>query len=64
MTIVIENQYIPLFPVIVEAGEFCLAAGWGSVGMVVDVVTDGLLLIMSRLTTHDGAVDDLGRLVS
>lgn len=35
MTIVIENQYIPLFPVIVEAGEFCLVAGWGSVGMVV-----------------------------
>ena len=35
MTIVIENQYIPLFPVIVEAGEFCLAAGWGSVGTAV-----------------------------
>ena len=32
MTIVIENQYIPLFPVIVEAGEFCLAAGRGERG--------------------------------
>lgn len=64
MTIVIENQYIPLFPVIVEAGEFCLAAGWGSVGMAVGVVTDGLLLIMRRLAMDDGAADDLGRLVS
>lgn len=64
MTIVIENQYIPLFPVIVEAGEFCMAAGWGSVGMVVGVVTGGLMLIMRRLTTDDGAADDLGRLVS
>lgn len=64
MTIVIENQYIPLFPVIVEAGEFCLAAGWGSVGMVVGVVTGGLLLIMRRLATDKGAADELGRLVS
>lgn len=64
MTIVIENQYIPLFPVIVEAGEFCLAAGWGSVGMVVGVAVGWLLLIMSRLATDEGAVDDLGRLVS
>lgn len=64
MTIVIENQYIPLFPVIAEAGEFCLAAGWGSVGMVVGVVTDGLLLIMSRLAMDGGAADGLGRLVS
>lgn len=51
MTIVIENQYIPLFPVIVEAGEFCLAAGWGSVGMAVGAATAGLLLIMGRLMT-------------
>ena len=64
MTIVIENQYIPLFPVIVEVGEFCLAAGWGSVDMAVGVVTGGLLLIMRRLATDDGAADDLGRLVS
>ena len=64
MTIVIENQYIPLFPIIVEAGEFCLAAGWGSVGMVVGVAAGGLLLIMRRLATDDGAADDLGQLVS
>ena len=64
MTIVIENQYIPLFPVIVEAGDFCLAAGWGSVGMAVGAATAGLLLIMRRLATYDGAADDLGRLVS
>lgn len=64
MTIVIENQYIPLFPVIVEAGEFCLVAGWGSVGMAVGVVTGVLLLIMRRLTTDEGAADELGRLVS
>ena len=64
MTIVIENQYIPLFPVIVEAGEFCLAAGWWSVGMAVGAATAGLLLIMRRLATDGGAADDLGRLVS
>ena len=40
MTIVIENQYIPLFPIIVEAGEFCLAAGWGSVGMTMSTVIE------------------------
>lgn len=64
MTIVIENQYIPLFPVIVEAGEFCLAAGRGSVGMAVGVVTGVLLLIIRRLATDDGAADSLGWLVS
>lgn len=64
MTIVIENQYIPLFPVIVEAGEFCLAAGWGSVDMAVGVVTSVLLLIMRRLAMDEGAADELGRLVS
>lgn len=64
MTIVIENQYIPLFPVIVEAGEFCLAAGWGSVGMAVGAVAGVLLLIMRRLATDEGLADDLGRLVS
>ena len=64
MTIVIENQYIPLFPAIVEAGEFCMAAGWGSVGMAVGAATAGLLLIMRRLATDDGAGDGLGRLVS
>ena len=64
MTIVIENQYIPLFPIIVEAGEFCLAAGWGSVGMVVGETTGGLMLIMRRLTTDGGAADGLGWLVS
>ena len=64
MAIVIENQYIPLFPVIVEAGEFCLAAGWGSVGMVVGEAPGGLLLIMRRLATDEGAADELGRLVS
>lgn len=64
MTIVIENQYIPLCPVIVEAGEFCLAAGRGSVGMAVGAATAGLLLIMRRLAMYDGAADDLGQLVS
>lgn len=64
MTIVIENQYIPLFPVIVEAGEFFLAAGWGSVSIAVGAATAGLLLIIRRLTTYDGAADDLGQLVS
>ncbi len=64
MTIVIENQYVPLFPIIVEAGEFCMAAGWGSVGMAVGAATAGLLLIMRRLATDDGAGDGLGRLVS
>ena len=64
MTIVIENQYIPLVPVIVEAGEFCLAVGWGSVGMAVGAETAGLLLIMRRRAMDDGAADDLGRLVS
>jgi len=64
MTIVIENQYIPLFPVIVEAGEFFLAARRGSVGMGVGAAMAGLLLIMRRLATYDGAADDLGRLVS
>ena len=64
MTIVIENQYIPLFPVIVEAGEFCLAAGWGSVGMAVGTATAGLLLIMRWLATDDVEADDIGRLVS
>ena len=64
MTIVIENQYIPLFPVIVEAGEFCLAARRGSVGMGVGAAMAGLLLIMRRLATYDGAADDLGQLVS
>lgn len=64
MTIVIENQYIPLFPVIVEAGEFCLAAGWGSVGIAVGAATGGLMLIMRRLAMDDGAGDELGRLVS
>lgn len=58
MTIVIENQYIPLFPVIVEAGEFCLAAGWGSVGMAVGAETAGLLLIMRLLATDDGGSPD------
>lgn len=38
--------------------------GLGSVGMVVGVAKGGLLLIMSRLAMYDGAVDDLGRLVS
>ena len=60
MTIVIENQYIPLFPVIVEAGEFCLAAGWGSVGIAVGAATAGLLLIMRRLATYDGRLMTLG----
>ena len=64
MTIVIENQYIPLFPVIVEAGEFCLAAGWGGVGMAVEAATAGLLLIIRRRAMDDGAADDLGQLVS
>ena len=64
MTIVIENQYIPLFPVLVEAGELCLAAGWGSVGMAVEAATAGLLQIMRRLATDDLAADDLGQLVS